>query len=413
MSPVTLANNNNPQAETREKFSAFLSDEITSKTLSPIAQEYGWSPDRVQSGGIGNAVRSLSIMGSPEILIVDISASGNPLEDIATLADVCDPGTSLIALGNTNDVKLYRELLGAGVQDYILKPTDAATLRGVIDNAIKHLEGKGEDQGKKQKQSKLSIILGVRGGIGASTITTSIAWTMAHKFNRSVALLDLDFQFGTSALTFDLEPGRGLVDALENPGRIDSLFIERAMIKESNNLSILGAEAPLGSPITLDPSALGHLTTELQKEYEHIVVDMPRDLLPSHPYLLKEASEIIVVTDLSLAATRDAIRLLAFLDKTAPEVKVLLVANKVSSGLGNEVNQNDFEASVERKFDWIFPEDRKAILKSSREGTSFPKGAASSKFIQKINALSQTLSGVKAQTKSKSIFGNLFKGSNG
>ncbi|WP_424648021.1 AAA family ATPase, partial [Enterobacter hormaechei] len=98
-------------------------------------------------------------------------------------------------------------------------------------------------------------VIGTRGGVGASTIATSIAWLLADKEKRSTALLDLDVHFGTGALSLDLEPGRGLTDAIENPSRIDGLFIERAMVKATENLSVLSAEAPISSPVVTDGSA--------------------------------------------------------------------------------------------------------------------------------------------------------------
>ena len=76
-----------------------------------------------------------------------------------------------------------------------------------------------------------------RGGVGASTLVTSLAWTFASDRKMSTALLDLDVHFGTGALALDLEPGRGLTDAIDNPSRIDGLFIERAMIRANDNLS--------------------------------------------------------------------------------------------------------------------------------------------------------------------------------
>ena len=93
----------------------------------------------------------------------------------------------------------------------------------------------------------MTAVIGVRGGVGASTIATSLGWLLGDAEGRSTALLDLDVHFGTGALAFDLEPGRGLTDAIENPSRIDGLFIERAMVKATDKLSVLSAEAPLNS----------------------------------------------------------------------------------------------------------------------------------------------------------------------
>src|SRR3546814_5915123 len=62
-----------------------------------------------------------------------------------------------------------------------------------------------------------TAVIGARGGVGASTIATSLAWLLSERGKRATALLDLDVHFGTGALALDLEPGRGLTDAIENP----------------------------------------------------------------------------------------------------------------------------------------------------------------------------------------------------
>jgi pilus assembly protein CpaE len=53
-------------------------------------------------------------------------------------------------------------------------------------------------------------------GRGASTLATSLA-CFATDHKHPTALLDLDIHFGTGALALDLEPGRGLTDAIETP----------------------------------------------------------------------------------------------------------------------------------------------------------------------------------------------------
>ena len=62
-------------------------------------------------------------------------------------------------------------------------------------------------------------VIGTRGGSGGSMTATSLSWLLSAKANRLTALLDLDVHFGTGALAMDLEPGRGLTDAIENPSR--------------------------------------------------------------------------------------------------------------------------------------------------------------------------------------------------
>src|SRR3546814_339679 len=113
-----------------------------------------------------------------------------------------------------------------------------------------------------------TAVIGTRGGVGASTLATSLAWLMSAKGGRLTALLDLDVHFGTGALAMDLEPGRGLTDAIENPSRIDGLFIERAMVKASEKLAILSAEAPISQPMMTDGAAFYQLQEEFRSAFE-------------------------------------------------------------------------------------------------------------------------------------------------
>ena len=75
------------------------------------------------------------IAASPAILMVDLSESGDPLNDINALAEVCEPGTVVIAIGQVNDVRLYRDLVASGIHDYLLKPLSAGQLRDALNQA--------------------------------------------------------------------------------------------------------------------------------------------------------------------------------------------------------------------------------------------------------------------------------------
>src|SRR5690606_23589717 len=161
-------------------FTAFVCDDSTAELLRPIAVEHGWSPEKVNKGGLRNAVQTLSVSASPSILFVDLSESGDPLNDINALAEVCEPGTIVIASGMVNDVRLYRDLLGSGIHDYVLKPLSADQLRETFMGAQTVLMGPRTPEADKSKPRLLTAVLGVRGGVGASTLATSVAWLISQ-----------------------------------------------------------------------------------------------------------------------------------------------------------------------------------------------------------------------------------------
>src|SRR3546814_11101695 len=115
----------------------------------------------------------------------------------------------------------------------------------------------------------------------------------------------------------DLEPGRGLTDAIDNPSRIDGLFIERAMIRANDNLSLLSAEAPINAPLMTDGAAFVQLVEEFRQAFEMTVVDLPPHMLINYPHVLAASHRVMLTRDLTLASARDTSRILSWLQRSA------------------------------------------------------------------------------------------------
>jgi pilus assembly protein CpaE len=374
----------------RDPFMAYLCDDLTLDVVRTVCDDMGWPQEKAFKGGLRNAVQSLSVSASPQILLVDLSESGDPISDINGLAEVCEPGTVVIAMGQVNDVRLYRDLMMSGLQDYLLKPISPDALRDAIAHAQMILNAPKHDDGAREHKHLSTAIIGTRGGVGASTIATSMAWLLSERMGHMTGLLDLDVHFGTGALALDLEPGRGLTDAIDNPSRIDGLFIERAMIKANEKLSILSAEAPINSPILTDGSAFFQLQEEFRLAFENTVIDLPRNMLIAYPHLLHDVNVVVVVCELTLASARDAIRLLAWLKSNAPSCRTYVVANRVQAG-GLEISRKDFENSIERSIDLLIPFDPKATGQAAKLGKPIVDAVRSSKVSSGIVSLTEMI----------------------
>jgi len=182
------------RAGLRDPFTAFVCDDATADMLRPVAVEHGWSPEKVHKGGLRNAVQTLSVSASPNILFVDLSESADPLNDINALAEVCEPGTIVIAAGQVNDVRLYRDLVASGIHDYLLKPFTVDQLRDSFAHAQMILSGpRGEAQA--DKPHVMSAVIGVRGR-GMDHVG---GWNRL-KDTRIVAICDADKNVAGSAM---------------------------------------------------------------------------------------------------------------------------------------------------------------------------------------------------------------------
>ncbi|MFQ5954407.1 MAG: CpaE family protein [Kiloniellales bacterium] len=230
-------------------------------------------------------------------------------------------------------------------------------------------------------------MIGARGGVGASTVALNCAWLMAHEQNLQTALLDLDLYFGTSALLLDLLPGRGLREALENPDRIDPLFVAGVMVNASDRLFILAGEEPLEEDLQYDPAALDQLTSELRRTYSRVVIDLPRSMTLPHRYILTASSQVVIVTDQTLPAVRDTVRLRKLVRERAPRARILVVANNVGAKTQVAFSKAEFERGIEARLDHLIPHDRNVVRAALHAGNTVPQQAKGSKLTAALRGL--------------------------
>jgi pilus assembly protein CpaE len=125
----------------------------------------------------------------------------------------------------------------------------------------------------------------------------------------------------------------------------------------------------------------------MRSAFESTVLDLPRHMLIQHPHLVHDAHVAVVVAELTLAATRDTIRILAWLKSNAPQTKVVVVANGVPSGGALEISRKDFEQSIERQIDIVFPYDAKLAAQAAKLGKPMAE-VAGGKMSAPFNTLS-------------------------
>jgi pilus assembly protein CpaE len=137
-------------------------------------------------------------------------------------------------------------------------------------------------------------------------------------------------------------------------------------------------------------------------------------MLINFPHLLADVNVVTLVTEMTLASARDAIRLLAWLKSNAAHVQPIVVANRVHTGV-QEISRADFEASIERKIDFTIPFDVKAAANAAKLGQTFAEANRTSKaggVIREVAAAIMNTSDVEsgnapAEMAKKSLLGKL------
>jgi pilus assembly protein CpaE len=363
---------------------AIVHDQVTLDRIQGVIRELQLDDELSFESTLDAALRRLHEGLNPRVLVIDLSESAAPISELSAARAVGGADLKLLVLGSVNDVSLYRDMIAAGATDYLVKPPAREQLAALFE--------KNTGGGGTGGLGNVIAFIGSRGGVGNTTAAVSTAWVLAEERKERTALVDLDLHFGTVALKLDTDPGNGLCEALEQPSRIDSLFIERAMIKVTDNLRILAAEAAMADPLIVDTGAIDVLLYELRRKFQWVVVDMPRFVSPLQRVILAAASRTILVCERSLAGLRDTIRVQTVLREHAPQSRLLLVESG-AHGDRATVGKSEFEKAVGKTFDGSLSYDTKAAGAAANAGQPVPMAAPRSVYAREINQLMTTIAG--------------------
>jgi pilus assembly protein CpaE len=370
----------------RPRLMAFAADAESEASLQACLSHLSLADATVRRGGIARAIQHLGVARSPESLIVDISGTELPTSRVHDLADVCEPGVTVIAVGNSNDVGLYRDLVQAGVSEYIVKPVTPQLLA----KALSPKRFAGEAGPINRKLGKLVAVVGARGGVGTTTLAVNLACHLADRQNRRIALVDLDLQNGDCALTLNLKPTPGLREALSNPLRIDSVFLERTMVVHGERLFVLSSEEPLRDEVDFTAEAVDRLVGALRMQFHYVITDVPR--IPTAPYrrALDMADLRIIVADQTLRSVRDTVRLRAALGEGEAEHRNLLVINRSGEGGRRAVTLEEMATVIEVRPKVVIPFQPKLLTTADQ-----PRFMAThrGRFTEAVAALAAAVSG--------------------
>lgn len=389
-------------------FLALLADDHSRQVFAAVAGERGWTADGLVPAAVDQAAEILAgLPRTPPLLILDLSGSTDPLTALDDLANHCDPGVTVLAVGDINDVNLYHRLRDLGVADYLVKPLDPRLLANALEAATAPPPAAESDT----RRARISAVVGVRGGIGATTVAVNLAWTMAESLGRQTALLDLDLFYGATALSLDLEPARGLREALEAPERLDSLFLERTLVRAGDRLAVLGTEEPLEEPFRPAPDAVSGLLEKLGADRDCIVIDLPRNDPDMLRQAFQAADDVVIVTDQTFLAARDTLRMIRFMGDVAAGRAPRILVNQ--GNRPGEIAKSEFERGIERTVDVVLPRDDKSFTEAGTTGRPVvavaPKGRAATALTALARDLCPATSDQPDARPSGSLLNRLFK----
>ncbi|HLF98911.1 MAG TPA: AAA family ATPase, partial [Acidimicrobiia bacterium] len=153
---------------------------------------------------------------SPDLVAIGPGLSFDEWARLAECFDREHPEICILLVAEPTP-RLWETALRSGVRDVVSPTADDKEVRSAMERALDTVHRRkarilGEPEGGAR--GEVMVVIGPKGGVGKTTISTNLAVGLAMVAPRDVVLVDLDLQFGDVAHNLRIEPDRTIADVL-------------------------------------------------------------------------------------------------------------------------------------------------------------------------------------------------------
>ncbi|MCZ6609880.1 MAG: AAA family ATPase [Alphaproteobacteria bacterium] len=330
--------------------------EVTESLLEMVETMSGASVEVIVSE-IGGIDKSVLEHHHPDVLIVDFKLdSPTDLDSLRHIVQHADSDTCVIATAQSSTIDGVRRLMRLGVSDFLPQPINREDLLSALQHAARRVR-----QSRPSGGGNVITFLHAGGGAGATTLAVNFASSIKDgDESAKVCILDFDVQFGQVAINLDLKGSHGVLDLLEDPERLDAMFLESIMTHHKSGVDVLVAPDVLVALDAIEPEMVVRVIGVAAELYDYVVVDMPLALTPWSQSVLGRSDVAVMVGQLTVPGIRQLRRLAGILTSDGVgDVSTIVVLNRFLGGWKTSVRPKEAEKVLGRPIDYLIANDFK------------------------------------------------------
>jgi pilus assembly protein CpaE len=324
----------------------------------------------------------------PEVCIIDLDSDRRmALETVEYLRRNSLNPIAIFAVSSRMDSDSIIDAMRSGCTEYLGKPLVADR----VQEALVQLSRKKRDSLVSQVQGKLITLMGVKGGVGTTTLAVHLAYSLAKR-GKKVLLIDHHPELGEATLHLGLEHHNyGFYELACNLSRMDADLLQGFALKHESGLEVLASPEGIGMTPKTTPEAVQQTLRFLLRIYDYIVIDTNCGFDEQNLAILEASDEFSLVATPQLPSIRSASRFLDYLLRlNYPLSKSQVILNRWSKRAPLSVE--NIEKALHRKISLVIPNCEQDLTEAI--STGIPVSVKSrSDFMQGINKWTLRLNG--------------------
>lgn len=333
---------------------------------------------------------------APQLCLLEVS---DPYDRaLAVIPDLLrvDSKLPIIAVLSTNDPELILRCLRQGASDFLIAPFTSEQVEAALQKIARL------SPARLQSPGKVYCFMPAKGGCGASTIASNLAYQLKRASDKRILLADLDPLAGTLSFLLKIKSSYSFMDALARSQDIDA-DLWKSVVTNRQGVDVLLAPEVMSEGMT-ELTDASSIIDYARGTYDVVVLDAGSVYGEWNLNQAQQADEIFLVSTNELTALQAVQRALSYLDTNRIErFKIRLIVNRYDRHVG--LSKDVIGTALHTDIFHLMPADYESIQRALMDGKPL---APTTNFGKSIAALAERLSDKSGtHTKSSSLSGLL------
>jgi pilus assembly protein CpaE len=313
-----------------------------------------------------------SAYGSGDVLVVACMDFRSEVGEYIAEAARQHPDRPVVVLCPNDGNGYIGYAFGAGADDVVPLPVDAdhgahdavrRQLAFTLQKAV--IRKRGEPSTDRVAGGRMICVLGLKGGCGKTLTVANLGVSLARA-GRTVAMVDLDLQFGDLGLAMGVKPERTIYDLVRSGGSLDAEKLSDYLVAHPSGARVLLAPVSPDQAGEITVPFLREVERLLREMHEYVLIDTPPNFTPAVISATDVSSDVLLVAmrdTLSLKNTKLGLETLERMEYDRRRIR--LVLNRANTNVG--IEREDVLAILGRDADVYVPSHR-AVAQSINRG---------------------------------------------
>lgn len=354
---------------------------------------------QLHSGSLENFATAAELLSATDVLVVQLNPTdADQVAAIEAFATRMSAKMPVIAAVRDLTVATTRRLLKTEIADVLPLPFTPDELFQALTQAREAVELVRERARVRptapvfaapKRLGRIVSFLGALGGVGTTSIVTQLG--VLWSADARVCLIDLDVQFGNSALYLNLRPKLTVADLIDAGDRLDSSYMTSVAERHTSGLYVIAAPSDIVPLDMLTPQTIERLFTLASETWDVVLVDLPDAWINWSAAALTRSDVIVLVSEMSVAGVHQAKRQLEMIDANGLQDRVHLVMNRTPTSLFGKTDMSQTEQALGRKVSFAISNDYAAMSAAIDEGRPISSIKVRSRLEKDLRAMRTAL----------------------